>query len=464
MTNSARLRRYIGDRDFYHRVIAVALPIMIQNIITNFVNLLDNIMVGQVGTEPMSGVAIVNQLLLVFNLCIFGGLAGAGIFTAQFYGKGDTEGVRHTFRLKLMFGVAAAAVFAAIFLLGGDRLISLYLHEGQDTLDLDATLGYGRDYLRVILAQLLPFALIQTYASTLRETGETMLPMKAGIVAVFVNLIFNYILIFGKLGAPALGVVGAAAATVLSRFVELGIVVVWTHRHLARCAFIEGAYGSLRVPWALMKQIAVLGAPLLLNEVLWSTGMAMLNQSYSVRGLEIVSAMNISSTVSNLFMCAFFALGNTVAIIVGQLLGAGELERAEDEDRKLIVFSVAVSLMIGGLMAVFSPLFPQLYNTTETARGIARDLMLATAAWLPCFAYCNSVYFTLRSGGKTAVTFLFDCGFIWCIQLPLAFCLSRFTGMPILWMYVCVQFAELTKCVLGYFLLKKRTWIVNLVR
>ena len=464
MAHSAFLQRYIGDREFYKRVVSVALPIMIQNIITNFVNLLDNIMVGQVGTEPMSGVAIVNQLLFVFNLCIFGGLAGAGIFTAQFFGKKDMEGVRHTFHLKLMIGAGAAAVFAVIFLLGGDKLISLYLHEGQDALDLGATLEYGRGYMHVMLLQLLPFALIQTYAGTLRETGETMLPMKAGIIAVFVNLVFNYILIFGRLGAPALGVVGAAIATVLSRFVELGIVVVWSHTHLSRCPFLSGGRFTLRVPLALVKQIAILGAPLLLNEVLWSSGMATLNQCYSVRGLEVVSAVNISSTVSNLFMCAFFALGNTVAILVGQFLGAGELERAEDEDRKLIVFSVAVSFVIGALMAVFSPLFPQLYNTTETARGIARNLLYVTAAWLPLMAYCNCAYFTLRSGGKTVITFLFDCGFIWCLQVPLAMALSRLTAMPILGMFICVQATELVKCVVGFFLLKKRTWIVNLVK
>ena len=203
--------KFFGNKAFYRSIIAVAAPILLQNIITNFVNLLDNIMVGQVGTEPMSGVAIVNQLLFVFNLCIFGGLAGPGIFSAQFYGKGDLEGVRSSFRAKLYVGAAALVVFGATLLTAGQSLISLFLHEGQDAaLDLQATLGYGMDYLHVILLQLLPFVVSQIYASTLRESGETVLPMKAGITAVFVNLFFNYVLIFGKFGAPALGVVGAA--------------------------------------------------------------------------------------------------------------------------------------------------------------------------------------------------------------------------------------------------------------
>ena len=316
-----KLSRFIGNKAFYRKLFAVMLPILIQNVITNFVSLLDNVMVGQVGTEPMSGVAIVNQLLFVFNLCIFGGLAGAGIFTAQFYGKDDHNGVRDTMRAKYYIALGSVALFLLVFVLFGENLISAFLHEGNEGLDLGATLVHAKDYIAVMYFQMLPFAVTQVYSSTLRETGETMLPMKAGIAAVFVNLVFNYILIFGKFGAPALGVVGAAIATVLSRFVECAIVITWTHRHKERNRFIVGVYETMRVPPELARQIVRLGAPLLINELLWSGGMAMLNQCYSMRGLEVVSACNISSTVSNLFLCAALSMGNTVAIIVGQLLG-----------------------------------------------------------------------------------------------------------------------------------------------
>ena len=294
----------IGDRAFYRRVLTVMLPVLIQNVITNFVSLLDNLMVGQIGTEPMSGVAIVNQLLFVFNLCLFGGMAGPGIFTAQYFGRGDAEGVRHTFRAKLWVGLGAWGVFSLVFLLRGEALVSLFLHEGGEALNLALTMDSARSYLHVMLLQMPLFALQQVYASTLRETGETVLPMRAGIIAVFVNLIFNYILIFGKLGAPALGVTGAAVATLISRMVELGIICFWTRKHRARFPFLEGVWRSLRVPGALLKTIAVTGTPLLLNEFLWSAGMTALNQSYSLRGLEVVSAMNISMTASNLFFCA----------------------------------------------------------------------------------------------------------------------------------------------------------------
>ena len=456
-------QKLIGDRAFYRKLFAVMTPVLIQNVITNFVSLLDNVMVGQVGTEPMSGVAIVNQLMFVFNLCIFGGLAGAGIFTAQFYGKGDHEGVRHTFRAKLYIAIGSMLIFGAVFLTRGEQLISLFLHQGEENLDLAATLHYGRDYMLVMLLGMPPFAVMQVYASTLRETGETLLPMKAGVIAVFVNLVLNYILIFGKLGAPALGVEGAAIATVIARFTECFIVIGWTHLHRERNPFIQGAYRSLRVPAQLVKQIVVLGLPLLINEVFWSGGMTVLNQCYSLRGLEVVSAINISTTVSNLFFCAFLSMGTTVSIVIGQLLGAGELEKAVDEDRKLIAFSVALCVVVGIVMALIAPLVPEIYNTTPMVKRLAAELLFVSAAMMPVNAFTNSCYFTLRSGGKTIITFIFDSAFVWVICIPTAFVLSRFTDMAILPMFIIVQALDLIKCVVGFYLVKARKWVNNLV-
>lgn len=458
------IRSLIGDRAFYRRLFTVMLPILTQNLITNFVNLLDNVMVGQVGTEPMSGVAIVNQLLFVFNLCVFGGLAGAGIFTAQFYGKNDNKGVADSFRGKIYITLGVLAVAYFILICFGEKLIMQFIHEGEENLNMAATLGYGRDYLRVMLLQLLPFAVMQIYSSTLRETGETMLPMKAGIVAVLVNLTGNYILIFGKLGAPAMGVVGAAIATVLSRYVECLIVVIWTHSHRQRCPYITEVYTTVCIPAELAKKIAVMGLPLLVNELLWSGGMTVLNQCYSVRGLEVVSAINISTAVSNMFFCAFISMGNTVAIMVGQLLGAGKLEQAVEEDRKLIAFAVALCAAVGAVMALLAPAIPRIYNTTGTVRHLAEDLLLVVAVTMPVHGFNNACFFTLRSGGKTLITFIFDSLYIWVLCIPLAFGLSRYTAVPILPMYIMVQLLDLVKVVMGFVLVKRRAWVKNLVK
>ena len=457
------LSRYVGDRSFYRRVFQVAIPIIIQNGITNFVSLLDNIMVGQVGTLPMSGVSIVNQIIFVFNLCIFGASSGAGIFTAQFHGSGDDEGIRHTFRFKLFICTLISLAAGLIFFLGQDSLIGLYLTGEGTAEDAAQVLAYGKDYLAVMLWGLLPFGLANAYAGTLKESEETFVPMVAGVAAVFVNLGLNYVLIFGHFGAPAMGVRGAALATVISRYAELLLVAAWTHRNGAKHPFIRGAYRSFAIPSPLLKTIVITGTPLLMNETLWSLGVAFMNQCYSTCGLDVVPATNISSTLINLSSVVYHSLGVSVGILMGQMLGARKPEaEVRDFNRKLIAFSVSMGVLFGGLMALGSGVFPNIYNTTDTVRALAQDLILISALVMPFQSFANATYFTLRSGGKTFITFLFDSGFMWICSIPLAFCLSRFTALPILPLFAICQMPDVLKCVLGSWMLKKGSWIHTL--
>ena len=462
MTGSLR-RKFIGDKAFYRMVLAIAVPIMIQNGITNFVSMLDNIMVGQVGTEQMSGVAIVNQLIFVYNLCIFGGLSGAGIFTAQYFGQEDAEGIRHTFRYKIWMGLILTILAIGIFLFAGGNLIQLYLNGDSNGGDLSTALSSGTRYLYIMLLGLPAFMVLQVYASTLRECGETVVPMKAGITAVLVNLIFNYLLIYGKFGFPKMGVAGAAIATVLSRYVEVCIVVSWTHRHKEKNSYIEGLYTTLKIPSDLVKKFFIKGAPLLFNETLWAAAMAMLTQCYSIRGLNVVAAQNISNTLNNVFNVVFIALGDSVAIIVGQLLGAGKMKEARDTDNKMIAFSVFCCTLVALGMLAFSPLFPRLYNTSEEARVLATRFIMVQALFMPQNAFLHAAYFTLRSGGKTIITFLFDSVFIWVVSVPIAFFLSRYTDLYVVAIFALVQVGDWIKCVLGFILVKKGVWMQNIV-
>ena len=456
-------RKYIGDKSFYRMVLLIVVPVIIQNGITNFVSLLDNIMVGQVGTEQMSGVAIVNQFMTVFNICIFGGVSSAGIFTAQYYGQGSQEGVRNTFRFKFIVCILLTAAATALFLAAGDRLIMLYLHEGAQSGDIAKTLEYGKEYLAVIIFGIVPYAVSQTYASTLRETGETLLPMKAGIFAVLVNLLGNYLLIFGKFGFPALGAVGAAIATDIARIVECVILVCWTYGHRKEHPFIEGAYRTMKIPRDLTANIIKKGIPIMLNEIAWSTGQAFLMQCYSVRGLSVVAALNISSTVSNLFNVVFLSTGGAIAIIVGQLLGAGKMEEAKDTDRKLLFFTVSTCFVFGTLLAMISPFFPLIYNTTQEVQSLATKFILIAVACMRLYAFMHGCYFTLRSGGQTWITVLFDSVYVWAADIPLAYVLAHFTGLPIVLVYLSCQLIETLKCILGYILVKKGIWLQNIV-
>lgn len=462
----SRLRRtLIGDRRFYKAVLAIIIPVIVQNSISNFVNFLDNLMVGALGDAQMSGVSIANQLVFVFNLAVFGGLAGPGIFGAQFYGAGDMEGLRNTFRIKVLESVLLLTAAAVAFLGFGRDLISLFLQGDGDPAQAEQMMRNGHDYLIVILLGLPAFALTQCYAGTLREMGETRLPMAASVAAVLTNAVFNYLLIFGKLGFPRLEVVGAAMATVISRYLELMIVMVFTHRHKARFPFIQGAYRTLRVPGALLKKVARMGAPLLLNEVLWSVGMSALTAVYSLCGLAVVSALSITFTISNLFNAVYMSMGTAVAVMVGQALGAGDFEKARGDVWRLIAFSVAGAAAMGLLLILFAPLIPRAYGgVTQEVRQTATRLLTVTACAMPLYAFAHCTYFTLRSGGKTIITFLFDSGYTWALSVPLALLMVKVIRADIIAAYAAVEAANLIKCVLGYFFVRSGRWIQNLTR
>ncbi len=457
------LKKFIGDKKFYRNVFAIAVPIMLQNGITTFVGLLDNIMVGQLGTEQMSGVAISNQLIFIFNLFLFGALSGAGIFTAQFFGRDDTEGMRHTFRYKWIISIIILTIVLVILGIFKEPLIWSFLNGDNSSGNLELAAGFGQEYLLIMFIGLVPYTISQIYSSTLRETGETFTPMIASTIAVITNAILNYILIFGKLGFPVMGVAGAAIATVISRFVECGYVLSWTHRHASTNKFIIGAYKTFKIPGYLVKTITIKGTPLAINEFLWAIGISILAQCYSTRGMDAVAGYNIASTITNLFNIVFMALGSSVGIIIGRLLGAGKLEEARETDTKLIFTSVVACFFMGTIMFLVAPLIPEIYNTSNATKEIAKDMMKISAIYMPVHAYLHASYFTLRSGGKTFITFLFDSAFVMCICVPVALLISRLTDIPIVPMYAICVSLDLIKCVVGTILLKKGIWLNNIV-
>ncbi len=458
------LKKFIGSKAFYKTTLAIILPIIIQNTITTFVNFLDNIMVGQLGTEQMSGVSIVNQFFFFFNLCIFGCTAGAGIFLAQFFGKKDTLGVKQCFRIKLISVLVVNAVVVALILIFQDSLINYFLHQGSIEGDLELTFNCAKEYLSVIVYMTLPFSIMYAYSSTLRETGKTAVPMKAGFVAVFVNFVLNYALIFGHFGLPALGIKGAALATVISRFVECIAIVFFTHSKKANLSWSKGIFKPLNIDNKLLKPVLVKGFPLLINEALWALSMTLLLQCYSMRGLDAVAATNISNTLDNLFSIVFMSIGSSISIIVGQLLGAGKFEEANDANNKIIALSVFSTLIMGSLLACLSGVIPLLYNTYDSVRKLATNNLLVIAAFMPIHALVHASYFTIRTGGKTLITFLFDSAFGMLISVPFAFVLSRYTDLGVTAMFALVNSLNIIKVIWGIILLKKKIWLNVIVK
>jgi putative MATE family efflux protein len=454
----------IGEPEFYKRVSVVVLPMIIQNTLSNVVGLLDNIMVGQVGTLSMSAVAIVNQILFIFYLCIWGSLAGAGIFSTQFFGKGDMEGVRYAIRFKLITAITILAIASAVLITFADPLIAGYI--SADTTDADrvTTMGYALSYLRIMMVGLIPFSITQVYASAMRESGKTTLPMLAGMTAMLVNFVFNALLIFGLLGFPKLGVLGAAVATVISRFVEMLIVVSGAHKKDGKYSFFHGLYQNFRIPTELIWPIMSRSLPLLCNEFLWSLAQASLLRAYSCRGIAVIAAMNISGTISMIFNEVFLSIGNAAGILTGQELGADRLVNARRTAYRMAALSIASTFVMGSLLSMVSPVIPQFYNVEPEIKTLASKCILVVAFCMPIHAYAHVSYFTLRSGGKTLVTFLFDSCFSWAVSVPLAFLLSYKTNIAVINVYFLVTVVEILKCLIGFILVKSGVWVKNIVK
>ncbi len=457
------LHKYFGDKQFYKKILVIAFPIVIQSLMTNMVGLLDNVMVGRLGTNQMTGVSVVNQLFFVFNLLVFGGMSASGIFSAQYFGQENHKGARNVFRSKIIIGVVTLVLALLIFLTLYRSLIYAFLHEGSMSGSITATYQSAKTYLFIMLIGIPPFIFSNAYNTTLKEAGQTFIPMTAGVSAVIVDLVFNYLLIFGKCGFPALGVAGAAIATGMSRYVEFGILVIYTHTHSEKFPFIKGAYRTLKIPVSLAKGIALKGTPILVNEFMWSLGLTFQAQAFSTRGLATMGAININNTISNVFNIVFVTMGTTIAIVVGQLLGAGRLKEAEDSNRKLSVFSVLIAIGTSLILVILAPVFPQIYNTTDEIRHLATQFIFVFALVTPFNAYTNAAYFALRSGGKTIITFLFDSCFIWFVNVPVAMVLAHFTTLPIIAIFFIVNALEACKAFIGAALIKKGIWLNTIV-
>lgn len=458
--NKKLLNKLFGDKSFYKLVFAVAMPIFLQNLITNFVSLVDNIMVGRVGTEQMSGVAIANQLIFVFNLAIFGAVSGVGIFTSQYFGTKNYDKMKDSARFMIWFSSVIYVIGMAVLILFDEQLISLFLHQGNFEGDVALTLESAKSYLKIILFGLLPFTVSQIVTAVMRSANKTVYPMIAGLSGVAVNLMLNYVLIYGKLGMPVLGVRGAAIATIVSRFVEVFMLLGWAV--FKKAPFFVGLLKTIKVPLKNAKLYFVKGAPIFLNEVFWSLGMTLLVQCYSTKGLDVVAGFNISNTLVNMFNASLMSMGAAIGIIVGNKLGANDIDGAKDASIKLTVFSFLLCVAMGLIMGVASPFFPLIYETQAEIKTLATQLIIVASCAMPVQAVCNACYFTIRAGGKTFVTFLFDSVFVWVVSVPVAYCLSRFTSMGIVLIYIVICALDIIKSIIGIVMVNSGVWCNNM--
>jgi len=447
------MKQFIGDKAFYRQLMTVALPIVLQQLITTSVQLVDNVMVGKLGDQAIGSVAAVNQLYFVVILITFGALGGAGIFSAQFFGSRNYEKLKQTFRFKIVTGMIIAILSFIIFSLYGRALISLFSTN-------EITINGGLVYLNIVKWSVFPWILSVAIANTFRETGVTKPLLTISIITIFTNAALNFILIFGYLGFEPMGIKGAAIATLIARFLEFGLTLLLVKTRGQ--AFSTKIHELLKIEPKLLMSIIILALPLMINEALWSSGQTVFVHSYARRGDSALSAVTITGTISQLVFVTFSGIATAVAVMVGNTLGSNDLEKAKDNAKKLIAFSVFFAAVSGAVLMGLSFFIVEIYDVSQATKDIASFNIRVNALFIPVYSFNVAIYFVLRAGGDTKSTFLMDAFYMWIVPVPVALALSYFTALPVTIMFFLVQMLDIPKMLFGLSRYKKGRWIKNL--
>ena len=439
----------------------IALPIILQNFLSSFVNMLDTIMVGQLGSVDIAAVGLGNQVFFVMNLMVFGAVSGGSIFISQFWGKKDFEGIHRTTGIMLCVSVAITLFFTIVASVIPEYCLRLYSKDPD-------VIKKGADYLRAVAPSYLFFGLSFAFANAERSTEHVTLPAIATICSVIVNAVLNYILIFGikATGADgnsiviikAYGVTGAAIATVFSRIVEALIVFVFAYVRKYEVAVAPSKF-FVKQPGFLSKYVKIC-IPVLINESLWGIGISMQSSIFAHSGTDVIAAFNINSTVSNLLWPICLGCGSATAILVGKTIGQGKYKEAEKLAKNLCALITLIALILGLLLIPLTKVLPFIFKVESEVIAMASVFLIMKAAVysLDSFNMC-SVVGVFRSGGDTIFALLMDVGLMWVVALPLGWLAVLVWHFPYWAVYACILIEPLCKAVLGFIRLMSGKWL-----
>lgn len=452
----ADVKAMTRDSIFLRKAATIALPVAMQGMLNTIVNLVDNLMIGNLGSTAIASVGLANKVFFVFSLLVFGVVSGSGILAAQYWGNGDVKNIRKVLGLALSLGLAAAVLFLIPARMKPELLMRIFTTS-------DASIQLGASYLAVA-ALSYPFtAVSNTYVAMLRATGRVKEPVIISCVAILVNIVFNYILIYGKFGAPALGVVGAAIATLLARMIEtsalLGVVYL---RKTPLACHIREMFGYSR---EFLKQFFVTALPVIANEFVWGLGVTIYSMVYGRMGDDAVAAITIATTIQDIVVVLFQGLSAAAAVILGNEMGAGKLVRAERYAKNFFILQFICTLVAMGICLLIRWPLIGLYQP-GISDSVARDVNLCLimfVCFMPSkmFNYVNIVG-VLRSGGDTGMCLFIDASGVWLIGIPLAFIGGLWLKQPIYVVYTMVMLEEIYKTVLGYIRYRQKKWLRNL--
>ncbi|MGN1344194.1 MAG: MATE family efflux transporter [Traorella sp.] len=448
------MNKYFGDRKFNWTVLMVALPIMLQNLVTTSVNLVDSLMVGQLGDGAIGGVAAVNRYYMILNFGTMGFVSAVGIFIAQYYGAKNESKIKESFRISILASYLIIMPFFLVAFFFPEFILRFFTQD-------EIVIQIGIDYLRFACFTYLPLGLSMSYSSAMRCIGQAKYPLYVSVFSVFLNTFLNYCLIFGNFGFPCLGVVGAAIATLIARIIEALILLIISH--IIQFPFNTNLSQLFQVDSSLTMQIIMKAAPLCLNEILWSAGNAMILRFYGTRGSHVLSGYSISQTSTDMFYTLFSGMAVATTVMVAHQLGANQLKKAKENGYHMIGFSFGVAIIFSCLMFLMNFAVPFLYSSaSEKVIEISRSMICIQAFFFSFYTLYMQNYFIIRAGGDTKSTLIMDGVFMWCITIPTLMIIAYFTSLNIYIMFMIGQAIEVSKLFLSRYILKKEKWLVNL--
>jgi putative MATE family efflux protein len=448
-------KRYFWmEKEFYEPLLTVGAPIALQNLIAALLNMVDTVMIGGLGKTEIAAVGLANQIFFIFHLLAFGINSGAAIFFAQFWGQRDIKNIRRVMGAGLISGVIVGAFFTLVATIFPEAVLSIFSNDIN-------VIRLGAQYMRLVSIGYIPSVISFSYGFVLRCTGQVMPPMKASMISLGINTLFNYFLIYGQFGFPRMEVAGAALATSLARVFEMIFILFIVYRNAwAPAAKLREL---IDVNWAFICKFFRTTIPVILNELLWALGVTMFAVVYGRMGTDIIAGVNIFSTIERISMVFFFGLAQACAVTIGHRIGEGREEKAFQIAREYATVGPVVGLLIGGILLALSRPFLMVYQVSGPTLTVARQILFVYCLIMPLKVFnLINIVGILRSGGDTRFSLILDVGALWLVAVPLAFLAAFIWRLPPPMVYLMVATEELFKNIVGVPRLLSGKWINNL--
>lgn len=447
------IRKLIGTKQFYLMTLSIALPIMAQQFVTTFVNLIDNIMIGTVGSIALTSVTVSNRIYLIFNSTLFGMCGAAGIFIAQYHGARNHKNCQKILNINIVCSVISALFFVIIIILFPRILIQIFTN---DPIVIQESLLY----LKYIIFAYVPYAISYSIMMALRAIGINKIQLGIGILSVCINTILNYILIFGHFGFMKLGIQGAAIATSIARIVEMVIYLILLYKN--KHYFKLDLQGLIHLDLKLIASMIKKAIPLTANEILFSVALAVIFLSYTRCDQSLIPALSVVDTVMQIAYIIFSGLSSAVSILIGNKLGANKIEEAKDNSVKLIAFGVVIAFIITGILFISAPVIAEFYNVETFVKETIVILLRIKSFLLPVYVYNVCIFFVLRAGGDTLSTLIMDSGFLWCFNVCISTLISMNFDIPLIYLYAFIESLDILKLFVATYFYKKGKWVKNI--